>query len=164
MFSGYASFRASMSWFCDSCTSAGISVFMPSGVGCWVSSTIGVGFTGVVSKDWISSTLTISSGCCSPSSKCTRDLVLTLVGLTLWLSSSFFGGAMVVNVERLLNSNGLCELSGLGFVLLNFYRSLSVLLSKMDSLLPRPCIVWASHEACRRHVLNYGFNAPATLL
>jgi hypothetical protein len=60
VFVGYTSFRVSVSWFCYSCTSVGLSMFMPSGVGCWVSSTTGVGFTGVVFGDGISLTLTIS--------------------------------------------------------------------------------------------------------
>jgi hypothetical protein len=70
---------------------------------------------------------------------------------------------MVVSVERLLSLNGLCALCELHSVLLNLYRSLSVLFSQIDSFLPRLCIVWASHEACRRHYFNYGFNAPPVL-
>jgi hypothetical protein len=101
------------------------------------------GVHGVVSGDGISSTLTISDGCCSPSSNCTRDLVLTLGCLALWLASACFGGAMVVNVECLLSLNGLCDLCELRSVLLSLYRSLSVLFSQMDSFLPRPCVVWA---------------------
>jgi hypothetical protein len=70
---------------------------------------------------------------------------------------------MVVSVEHLLSLNGLCDLCELRSVLLSLYRSLSVLFSQMDSLLPRSCIVWASHEACRGRYLNYGFNAPLVL-
>jgi hypothetical protein len=148
VFFGCTSFRVFASWFCCFYASTGLSIFVPFGASCWISSTIGVGFTGIVSGDGISSTLMISDGCCSPSSNCTCDLVLTLGFMVPWLASACFGGAMVVNVEHLLSLNGLCDLCGLGSVLLNLYRSLSVLLSQMDSLLPRLCVVWASHEAC----------------
>jgi hypothetical protein len=78
VFYGCASFRVFVSWFYCSCVYVGIYTFMLSATGCWVSSTTCVGFTGVVSGDGISSTLTNFGGCCSPSSNCTRDLVLTL--------------------------------------------------------------------------------------
>jgi hypothetical protein len=102
---------------------------------------IGVGFTGVVSGDGISSILKISSDYCSPSSNCTYDLVLTLDYLVLWLASSFIGGAMAVNVEHLLNLNCLCDLCKLHSMILSLYRSLSVLFSQIDSFLPL-CVLY----------------------
>jgi hypothetical protein len=123
---------------------------MPSTVDCWVSSTTGVGFISFVSRDGISMKLTISDDCCSPYYNCTCALVLTLGFLEFFISSSFFGGAMVVSVECLLSLNGICALHELLFILLNLYHSLSILFLQMDSFLPRLCVVWASHEACRR--------------
>jgi hypothetical protein len=83
VFSGCASFRVSASRFCYSYTSVDLSVFVLSGADYWVSSTTGVGFTGVVSGDGILSTLMISDDYCSPSSNCTHDLVLNLDCLVL---------------------------------------------------------------------------------
>jgi hypothetical protein len=110
VFSGCTSFKVSVSWFYGSYTSADIFVLFSSGSGCWISSSMGVGFTGVVSGDGISSTLTIYGGYCLPSSIFPRDLVLTLVGLALWLAYVCLGGAMAWNIKRLLDSNDLCDL------------------------------------------------------
>jgi hypothetical protein len=82
-FPSCAFFRVSASWFSYSCTSAGISILVPSGVDYGISSSIGFRFTSVVSGDGISSALMISNEFCSPSSACPHDLVLTLVGLAL---------------------------------------------------------------------------------
>ena len=152
-----------MSWFCCSYTSISLSIFVPSSTIFGVSSTIGMGFTGVMSRDGISLTLMIYRGYCSPSFDCTCDLVLALGFLAPWLASPCFGGAMVVNFKHLLSLNGLCDLCGLEYVLLNLYLSLSVVLSQMGSFLLSLCVVWASHEACRGCFLNYGFNAPPDL-
>jgi len=143
VFSGCTSFRASASWFCCSYTSVGLSIFVPSGVGCCVYSTTSVGFTGVVFGDGISLILMISGGCCLPFSNCTCDMVLTLGCLALWMASAFFGGSMVVNVKHFLSLNGLCDLCKFRFVLLSLYHSLSILFSQMASLLSRQCVVWA---------------------
>jgi hypothetical protein len=82
-----------------------------------------VGFTSVVSRDGISLTLTTSDDYCSPSSRCIRDLVLTLGCLALWINSACFGGAMVVGIEGLLSLNGLCDLCELFSVFLSLYLS-----------------------------------------
>jgi hypothetical protein len=164
VFSGCTSFRVYTSWFYYSCNSIGLSILDPSDVGCWVSTTTGVGFSGFVFGDGILSTLMTSSGCCSLSSNYTRDLILTLVGLTLWLVYSFFGGAMVVNVKHLLILNGLYDLYELCSMLLSVYHSLSVLFSQMNYFFLRRCVVWVSHESCRGRFLNCGFNAPSILL
>jgi hypothetical protein len=55
---------------------------------------------------------------------------------------------MVVNVKRLLGLTGLCDLCEVDSMLFILYRSLLVLFSQMDSMLPRPCVVWAMHETC----------------
>jgi hypothetical protein len=72
---------------------------VPSGAGYWVSSTIGVGFTAIVSGDGISSTLMIFDDCCSPYFDCTCDLVLALGFLAPWLASTCFGGEFQTFVE-----------------------------------------------------------------
>jgi hypothetical protein len=89
-----------VSSFCQLCPSSGISTSMPAGTVYWFSSTMGVGFTGDVSSDGIWSTLTTSGGCCSLFCDCVCALVLTLECLEVWLSSSFFGGAMVVGFDH----------------------------------------------------------------
>jgi hypothetical protein len=102
MFSGCASFRVSASWFYFSYASASISTLIPSSIGFWVSSTTGVGFTGVVSSDGISSTLTTSNDCCSPSCICTCALVLILECRAVWVNYHCFGGSIVVIFDHLL--------------------------------------------------------------
>jgi hypothetical protein len=99
---------------------------MPSVIGFCVSSTMGVGFTSVVSGDGISSTLTTSSGYCSPSYNFTHALVLTLGCLEVWLASSCFGGAMVVSIKFLLSLNflyALCELCLLSLFVYSFFAN-----------------------------------------
>jgi hypothetical protein len=103
-FSGCSSLRVLVPWFYFSCASADISTFMPLGDGCWVSSTTSVGFIGVVSGDGILSILMISDGCCLISCDCTCSLVLNLECQAVWVDSSCFGGAMVVNVDHSLSS------------------------------------------------------------
>jgi hypothetical protein len=49
MFSGCTSFRVSPSWFYGSCTSNGMSIFVPADASYWMSSSMGVKCTGVVS-------------------------------------------------------------------------------------------------------------------
>jgi hypothetical protein len=71
---------------------------MPSNVDYWFSSTMGVGFIGVVSGEGISSTLTIFGGFCSLSCDCTCAIVLNMECLEVWLDFSCFGGAMVENM------------------------------------------------------------------
>jgi len=142
---GCTTFKVYVFWFCGSCTSVGISIFVPFDVGCWFSSSIGVGFTGTVSGDGISSTLMISYDYFSPSSACTRDLVWTLVFLAVWITSSCFGGSMVINVECLMGLASLCDLCELVYVLLNLYFSLSVLFFANRLFVPTLvcCMVYA---------------------
>jgi hypothetical protein len=52
VFSVCASFGVSASWIGFSYASSDMSTFIPSGVGYWVSSTMGVGFNGVVLWRW----------------------------------------------------------------------------------------------------------------
>jgi hypothetical protein len=85
-------------------------MFFLSGVGYGISSSIGVECTGIVSGDGISSTVTISDGFFSLSSICPHDLVLTQVGLALWLTFVFLGDAMVWNIKCFLGLYGLCVL------------------------------------------------------
>jgi hypothetical protein len=70
-------------------------MFIPLGVVYCVSYITGVGLIGVVSGDGISSTLTTSGSFYSLSCDCTCALVLNLECLEVWLSFSFFGGAIV---------------------------------------------------------------------
>jgi hypothetical protein len=76
---------------------------MPSGICFWVSSTMGVGFAGVVSGDGILSTLTTFDDCYSLPCNCACALVLALEFRAVWVESTCFGGAMVMNVNRLLS-------------------------------------------------------------
>jgi hypothetical protein len=149
MFYGCASFRVSAFGFCCSGALASISTFMPSGAGCWVYSTTGVGFTGVVFGDGISFILTISDRCCSPSFNCTRALVLTLGCLVVWFSFALFGGSMVVNFNCLLcfvaSTTSVIFSLCFGYtVTLCFFYNLAI-----TCLFLRPCFVWSSQEACR---------------
>jgi hypothetical protein len=75
MFSGCTSFGVFVSWFHGSCIYAGMPIFVPSGVGYWIYSSMGVGFTSAVSGDGISSLSMIFDGYFSPSSACPHDLV-----------------------------------------------------------------------------------------
>jgi hypothetical protein len=107
--SGCTSFWVFASSLWGSCTTIGVSSFVASASGYWISSSISVGFIDIVSGDGISSISTIFDCCCSFSSNDPHDLVWTRFGLALWLASDYFGGAIMVPVECLLGSNNLCD-------------------------------------------------------
>jgi hypothetical protein len=125
--------------------------------GCWVSSTSGVGFTGVVSGNGILSTLTTSDDYCSLSCNCACALVLILECHVVWVDSTCFGGSIVVIVKHLLTSVvsitfvscALCFVCFLTFYIFSF--SISCFLS-------HSCFVWELHKSCWRWYLYDGFN------
>jgi hypothetical protein len=93
---------------------------MPTGVVCWVSSTIGVGIPGVISGNGISSTLMTSggvSGCCS------EALALLRGHQPVWFGSPYLGGVMVFRLFY-VKCGGLCKLWKLHSWLCILYCSL----------------------------------------
>jgi hypothetical protein len=154
-----------MSSFYQPCPTSGLSMSMPIGVLCWVSSTMSVGLLGVIFGDGILSTLMTFhyvDGCCSSPRDCICSLVLNLGYLEVWFGSTCLVGAMVV-----VNYHSTSSVASTTFVIFAtfplyclFSIALYLLYFHNNIFLLRPHFVWASCEACLRCYLFYGFNEP----